>query len=411
MRDQLFIRITNEFPQQLPWLRISDKAGRTAMSQNNVVELAAEAAGCQVIVFVPGQYVLLTHTLVPSRQRQHILNAVPYALEEQLADDIDDLHFALGPRDEDGTVHVAVVKRQQMANWVTELRTAGIEPDIMLPDTLATPWAEDSWSLLVEAGDALLRLGRFSGCAIDGQNIHHLLAMITVEQLGADEQQTLNYYDVRQDAQAPDEIDNLVIKHQVGDESALQVLAHNYSPATSINLIQGQFSRREQYGKLLRPWRATAALLLAVLVVVMGQTMADHMHLKRQQEHMNEQINLIFTETFPQARNIVNARERMAIELKQLQTGGSGDQGFLELLSTSGAVLALVDGMTMRQMNYRDGNLDLALTIGDLQELEQLKEMLAEKQELNVELQSATTRDTYVEARLRLQARTRSGTQ
>ena len=40
--------------------------------------------------------------------RQKLLRAVPYAMEEQLSDDIENLHFALGPDLYDGIYPVAV---------------------------------------------------------------------------------------------------------------------------------------------------------------------------------------------------------------------------------------------------------------------------------------------------------------
>ncbi len=53
-------------------------------------------------------------------------------------------------------------------------------------------------------------------------------------------------------------------------------------------------------------------------------------------------------------------------------------------------------------MSYKDGELNVALTISDLQRLEQLKNQLDSQSGLQVEIQSASARNNRVEARLHI---------
>ena len=84
-------------------------------------DAAAMAVGKQVIVLVPGTDVILTSVTVPTRNRNRMAAAVPYLLEEQLAADVDESHFALGERDAEGRVAVAVVSRARMDAWLAAL--------------------------------------------------------------------------------------------------------------------------------------------------------------------------------------------------------------------------------------------------------------------------------------------------
>ena len=53
---------------------------------------------------------------------------MPYALEEQLADDIDDLHFAIGKRPSGlRRTPVAVITRSLMDQWLTGVKSNGLE--------------------------------------------------------------------------------------------------------------------------------------------------------------------------------------------------------------------------------------------------------------------------------------------
>ena len=57
----------------------------------------AEAALDRInIVIVPSEDVLVTTVTLPKMNRSRLLQAIPYALEEQVIEDVDTMHFAAG---------------------------------------------------------------------------------------------------------------------------------------------------------------------------------------------------------------------------------------------------------------------------------------------------------------------------
>jgi general secretion pathway protein L len=54
------------------------------------------------------------------------------------------------------------------------------------------------------------------------------------------------------------------------------------------------------------------------------------------------------------------------------------------------------------RLSYKDGELNIALMISDMQRLEQLKDRLSSDTRMSVEIQSATARNNRVEARLQI---------
>ncbi len=81
-------------------------------------------------VVVPGTDVLLTEPELPAKAGAKLQQIVPYALEEQLAEDIDELHFAIGKRVGDApTTPVAVVALSLMDEWTNALKAAGLAPE------------------------------------------------------------------------------------------------------------------------------------------------------------------------------------------------------------------------------------------------------------------------------------------
>src|SRR3974390_891530 len=115
-------------------------------------------AGRRVCVLVSGTDVLLADPEVPVKGGAKLQQLVPYALEEQLAEDIEELHFALGKRAaESFRVPVAVVARALLDQWLAQLRGAGIEPAAVYAESELLPENPGQAVALLEADTVCVR--------------------------------------------------------------------------------------------------------------------------------------------------------------------------------------------------------------------------------------------------------------
>src|SRR5687768_15689827 len=138
MADWFLLRLPREPDAVAAWM-VADSSGRMAMPPQSgpLMQATPMASGRRVCVLVPGADVLLTDAEVPLKTAAaKIQQVVPFALEEQLAEDIEDLQFAVGKREGNSTrMPVAVVSRALIENWLASLRTVGISPDVMYADS------------------------------------------------------------------------------------------------------------------------------------------------------------------------------------------------------------------------------------------------------------------------------------
>ena len=126
MSEYVVIRLAVE-DQAVEWVLVDSNGTRRSGVSSGDLEQAATAAGDHaVIVLVPAEDVLLTSVHIPARSQAKIRAALPFALEEDLADDVEDLHFAVGDRQENNRLPVAVVSREKMSRWQERLDEAGI---------------------------------------------------------------------------------------------------------------------------------------------------------------------------------------------------------------------------------------------------------------------------------------------
>jgi general secretion pathway protein L len=403
IRETLLIRLPSADDADCGWV-ILDGDGRRQgdVSRGPLAEAAPFAKGRRVVVLIPGAEVLLTDVKIPGANRQRVSRAVPFALEEQLADDVEELHFAIGKAQAVGEYPVAIVARERMDHWTARLREAALFVEQMIPETLLLPCEEGKWTVLIDRSGALVRTGPYSGFTSDIDNLGTLLSGA----LSSGDEELPQLYVLVADRAMPPELNGMEAELRMErlHGEPLELLADGYVPVPPLDLLQGRYGRKEELGRLWRPWRATAALLLIGVVLGIVTLGVEYWQLRTEQARLTARIDELYRQTFP-GRKLVNARVQMQQQLEQLQRGkGGGGEQFLSLLAKTGEVLVRMPGVDLNAVSFRAGRLDLDLSARDLQMLDQLKQALVDSGGLEVDIQSATAdANQKVQSRLRIQ--------
>ena len=401
MRNMLLLRANPFEDERWSWLHL-DATGisRGVIHSGSLANAAAEASGLRVLVLMSGTDCLLTSVRVPGRNRKKLLQAVPYALEEQLSDDVEKLHFAIGQELDSGNWQVAVTNKHRMETLMAALGEAGLDVQQVIPEQLAVPLSEGGDSVLIDHDMAVVRNGEYSGYAIDSDNLGIVLTAGNQDDL--ETLAVLQLY-VEQDAAIPDlggYPGETRIEHYARDP--LSVFSQGLD-MKAINLLQGEFSHTGGWRRIWYPWRATAALLLAGVLISNAVMAVDYYRLNRESDQLRMQIEETFKKALPETRRLVNPRAQMQQKLDQLQHRQGTGNRFLDLIGQSGVIIKDIKGVEITGANFRGGRLDLDLKVSSLQLLDQLKQALTKNGALSVEIQSATTEsDQRVKSRLRI---------
>ncbi len=393
-------------PDLVSWVFVDEHGQVGDISQGSLDEISGQLVGLKIIVLVPGSEITLSSAQVPTQNKKRLMTALPFALEDQLVNDVEDLHFALGGRNDEGETNCAVVDSNKMDSWVAQLKQFGIQANMIVPDILAVPYVSGSWSLLVEDNIVLLRTGTQSGFSIEIENAGALLAMFLKENSENPPEQ-LYVYKYNDGASELPDLSSLQLKIQE------DICVFNMLPLVQgldldcvINLLQGDYSRREQIGKIWRPWLPAAAMLGGLVFLQLVMTTTTYFQLKSQSVELQVQIKKTYRSAFPDAKNIVDPRLQMERKLKSLRGGaGEGGSSALGLLSSAATVLKSTEGLKIKSLRYKDGKLNVDLIIKDLQTLDKVKLQLTQNSELTVDIVSANSRNNQVESRLKIQSR------
>jgi general secretion pathway protein L len=365
--------------------------------------LADVFAGGETVVLVPGEMVLLTEVRIPSRQQRQIKQALPYMVEELIADNIEDVHMAIAPvrLAENGEIAVAVVRHQLLINWLDQFYQHGVRPDFLGPDSLAVPWRENSRGLFIEAERFIYRDGPCRAQVLFRAQLPAFLDLLK-QQAGAEEIGAVPHYtlscgaDSAADAQALAATVQSHLDCEVDvteyTESCSEVMAATalHQRGEMINLLQGGYQvQQHQQGQ--KWWRV--ALVAGIGLVLYGAVAgASGLWFNWRAQHVEQQTVSLYRELYPQERRVVSPKKQLLAHLRSQGVVAGGSP--LPLLARTALGLR-GSGVRIDELQYRQqGNeLQMQMRAPSLEALDQVKQALGGVG-LGVDINSATQQDS-----------------
>jgi general secretion pathway protein L len=117
-------------------------------------------------MLVPTEQVRLLAVDLPLASRAKRMEALPFAIEDRIADPIESVHLALGMEIAPKRYLVGVVRHDVMESWVARADEAGLGHAAMVPDALALPVpGEGAWAVDLGETRAVVRAGDGTGFA------------------------------------------------------------------------------------------------------------------------------------------------------------------------------------------------------------------------------------------------------
>jgi general secretion pathway protein L len=399
MAETLVIHCHDLAGTRVGWLI---KGGLQILTGVGTLEEAAKLAkGRRVQALIPATEALITQVAIPTKNRQRLLQAIPYTLETELTQDIEQLHFAIGATNQDNTTPVIVISRVRIEKWLSALESKGVEPLGLYLDLLCLPLNPECWSLLVDQQLLQIHTGPNQGFCADRENAADLL-QIALQQAGETPPKKLDLYQLtKQKLTLPAGIDSELIPLE-SEESLVALLVNQLNDKAQINLLQGEYKKVDKFTLQWKRWLPAAILAGVVLLFSLTLNILDYFHYQEQSLVLQQQIERVFKQAFPEIKRVVDPKVQMEQQLKAMRGGGRGSAAqFAALFAPAAAVIKSSPDTRLENVSFRDGQLDLQLTIKELQALEKLKQTIEQKR-LSVEIRTANASGNQVTSHLRI---------
>lgn len=349
---------------------VLDIDGRLTSGESSWNTLPRPTPTPRTRLLLPGDWV--THAMVgiAAKNPRLIAQALPYALEEQLAEDIEQLRIAHGPRDVQGRVPARIVRRQPLDDLLARLKAEGIEPDGVYSELDALPNASEGWNTLTLPNLVLAR-------GIDGLALAMETELLSAA-LGGSPHHTLN---------APD--GPWIWLHRHLDER------------TAIDFLGGS-GRSSDMLERLRPWRIPAAIAACALILQGGLMVLETAQLNHERTTMQADIERLAREAAPDVKRWINPLTQLRQMASSTGAPSTRQTDMLELLAKAAPALAAQPGIKLGNLRYQGNTLDAQLSASEGTALENLLNALRQQSGMQAELAEQRVEGREAQARLRL---------
>jgi len=357
--DRLEIWLPRDWPgadTELRWRR-TDAGG--ASRQGSQRGLEGLAAADEIIVWTPAAETLLLRARLPTRSASKIAQALPFALEDQLIDPPEKLHFAF-TQEAGGALAVAVTRRDRMEGWLAALGAAGLSPARLAPVTLSLPLADRVWTLAFSDGEMVLRSGVHAGFGGPREVhppgwLHTALAEARAE-LTAPERILL--------VDPPGDLDAGAWRAALGLPLEAIPPSGVDVPAASLDLLQQRYTQRGRgTAALRRAYLPAAALLAAWLVLTLVLDAVEWTRAAYRVRAAEEEMRALLVKSFPDTRVIVDPAEQMRRGLEELgaRSGAASPGDMLYLLARASPAFEREARLRVQAIEYSNKTLNVRL--------------------------------------------------
>lgn len=335
--EQLLVRLGANHTDPISWLvysRTEDEiiASGELPNAEALSSLTERAGQRSVIALAPSSEILLKWVELPPKAGRKIISAIPFMLEDELATDISQQFFAIGPKRGDEQA-VAVVSHEKVELWQSWLNEAGLFCDTIIPDVLAVPVTENGWSVLTLGEQLLVRQDTFKGVQGEATWLLPTLVHFTAQQ---ESPITITNYAGIDLSSLPN-----IEEAQAPLELPMQVLAKE-AMQSSFNLCQGDYKVKRKRSGVLNQWRVAAVLAVLALCTSLIDKGFSLYQLKAQNQALSSEINTAVKAGFPNIGTYRNVRLKLQSELAKLEQGG-GSASMLIMLDQLAPAFSATD--------------------------------------------------------------------
>ena len=414
MAEYLVIRLAKDSQANTEWIAVDGNGTRLGPpSAGSLSDAARDVRDRTVIVLVPSAEVLTTSTDIPMRPGSRLLAALPFALEEHLADDVETLHFAAGTRRDSGRLPVAVVAHKLMQDWLNRLEEAGIRPSRIVPENYGLARIPGTTSLLVAENTVIFNDGADTEFVMEDVKPSDALAVAgALDDTDVEAQNGTNHLLVYCDPADEERLQHewIALRHELSSvdinllpDGVLPRLAVTVAAGHGVNLLQGIYGPKTEYGALFRPWKTAAMLLIGLGLVVAGAKVADTWRLHQEVAALQAQFTAEYREIRPNDTREVVDPVATVNSLRRSLGSPVAATIFLPTLQQLGLALQENDSAVVETITYRAGVVDVRLNAPDVPTLDNIQKSVSESGRFTAEIKSTDQVGDRISSRIQIQ--------
>jgi len=345
-----------------------------------------------IVILLPQQSVFLSQVELPEKSARQVLSSIEFLIEDQLASDIEELHFAVGGVTAD-QASIAIVSKDLMDRCQDLQKENRFTATKILPEIFLCPWPEsviDSEVHIYCSGDScLLRYGLYQGVKCPSMLLEQYLNIIDSE---TSIKKTIYYC-------AHEGECGCLKVGQFNPEQSLWAENFSYDFNHAIELKQRQYQSASPWLKLIRIWRPLFFVLLVLVVIFVLNRFVDLEKLSLNLDEIKQQQHEVLSPYFSEQELAGGSLKGLLVKALQKNQSASTSKGLLDMLQEFTRFKQRFKAVQINQFSYRNNQLSIDVSSAQLSSIEQLKSAL-ESGVYTVKLENLTIKPELSSGRL-----------
>lgn len=354
------------------------------LAQRNFAEIKALQNNASTLVVAPVEHFSLHQVELPWLADRKARAAIPYALEDKLAQNVDTLHFAFDKAYYQNNRYLVVVSdKSYLQELIATLDAKQINFDFLTLDWFAL----NNNEIALMANSLLVNNEIFQG------SLSSDLAPFYFGKWAGDH--VISTFSDSDKTQLPP-TEAQIVENQ---EASYLWLAKRLQKAKIINLCQGQFQHGTGHAKTRYWFQAAAGMTLLWLLSILAVNAIKLYFINKDTAAVDAKIAVIYREFFPQARQVISPKFRISQLIKSNQNNASST--FWLLLDKLATILKQNNSITIEQLRFQNQTLMVTLASKNFEDLDDLQTRLHQNQ-VKVKQTQASKQDELVVSTLEL---------
>ena len=355
--EQLIIRLASEAHQTIHWLIWSDSEKEIIASGDldnaQALQLLTEKAQTRkVICLVPSVDVTLKSVEVKGKFTRQMQQALPYMLEDDLASDVDKLHFSILAKKLD-LVEVAICFKSKLQMWLDWLAEADIFCQRIIPEVLSLPMPkEQEWQALQLNKQWLIRESELQAWSCDNEMLNDILQLRLMD---APPQVIKSYSPLPQTEYGQWQAAEMILPMQLLAEGCI---------ANSFNLLTGTFKVKKDSNLQISRWKYPAITAVILLVLTLVNVVLQTKQADQQTLMVKKQVEQVYQQAFPDQGRL--SYTRIKKKLRGLLADASvteQDSGLLVMLNDIIPAIKVMPNIQISTIKFNGKNQEISLAI------------------------------------------------
>ncbi len=404
MKKTTIIRINKTTPDHGEWVTV-DSYGKqiSEIKSGNLNDFIAEDKRNTLIVLTPATDSFLTYIDLPIKSNSKLQKAIPYALEDQIASNIKDIHFGFTKSKKDKLITVSAISKSDLNYYKDLLFSHNIQPHVITSEIHGIPLVEKTISLLVEYSTIYINNGLDKAYALEAMNIKESVKLFDTEKNINNVQIYLSENDQNLISQC-EELRDLykTVNVQVLAKGALQKFSQNILNSNYVNFLQGQHAPKKNIKKYIQPWRYAILFVVIFFSLSFINKSVNYFQLSKYEKNLASRF-LNEYRYFVTNANDISDPIRIISAIKNNNPQIKGNSLFFEGLDIISNAIKNKDNVLLNSVTYQGNTFNIRLLTPNVVLLDAIARGINQNNNYTARIQSTNQENNTVESRIEIQ--------